>query len=413
MASIRILSATELGAIRFASAAASNRWPVEIRFREGSGSFTSSPREALSAHLVSEGCSPSTAPLVRAARGEWRTVLDSPPGPLQYSVLRGGVPVESPGAFVVEPPDPPFENTRLAAGLKGRAPSGATQVQRPADGHCRWKVRFVYSEPLFGVRDVYVVPVAEGAEDDDPASVKCERLQDDSGKDCFAAVLSLPAGVCRYRFRVVYSEVIAPASAPFTRLGFDAGPSGSGTRGLFTWELSATVNDLTSGDRAAESFMAHTKGASAVNDSQSIVASENSDKPVDLSSTGVNVRDAAAALEEKKTRDQAESPTAVGQHDRDGPMKPAKPAKALVAIGEASPDACSSGSAEKSRGNVRAGFLPRALLVAAFSAALATCLSVMRGASGEEHEDIGSDCGIPPRAGAKRDYLKHATSQSM
>lgn len=415
MASIRVLSAAELGAIRFASASASKLWPVEVRFRESSASFSTAPSDALVARVIPAGRPLSTSPLVRAARGEWRAVVDVPLGPLEYAIMRGNTTVEQPVSFTVEPPDPPFENTRLASGLKASAPSGATQVSHPADANGLWKVRFVYSEPVFSVRDVYVEPFVEGAEDDDPSPVKCERREDEAGKTFFSAVHSLPSGVCRYRFRVVYSEVTAPEAAPFTRLGFDAGPSGSGARGLFTWELFITVNDLTTGDRVGESIMSHRKGGSLLDCPNDIVSSKkDTDDFLDVSSGCASVRNVAVALDEKSSMSATGmSVQGIGK-PANGERQPGRPVKDMVARHEASAATDSRNNDESICKGSRVALLPGAVCVALLSAAFAVCIFMTRADRSEDDDSVDdSSDRRPATTSGGSGYLKHATSQGL
>jgi hypothetical protein len=251
----RVLTANELGTIRYAMALSEDRWPVEFRHRDGVAgvSFASSAEDAPTLVVKAVACGRSfTEKFVRAGLGEWRTLSSLPQGDCSYA-LTGGKVVEY-GNFNVEPPDAPLENTKLAAGLQSRAPSGAVQtgVPGPADG--LWVVDFTYAESSIGVSKVYLeleLPTK---------SVECTKNEDDKGRDIFVVSENVESGLCLYRFRIVFRESTLPSSAPLSRLGYDA--ASSHRNGLVTWQLAVRVNDLReAGAAAGASLMDHTKGA--------------------------------------------------------------------------------------------------------------------------------------------------------
>jgi hypothetical protein len=87
----------------------------------------------------------------------------------------------------------------------------------------------VYAEECWSVREAWVE-----AEDRAPVRMRADG-------DRFVASLALPHGMARYRFRVVLREKCRPDTAPFTRLGWDAGAANA--TGLATWELQIAVAD--------------------------------------------------------------------------------------------------------------------------------------------------------------------------
>jgi hypothetical protein len=218
--SARVLTTAELGSIRYAASSAAALWPVEVVYTDGAAPFQAFGAPAPLTLTLHTGTS---ADFERAARGEWRAVLPAPPGHLTYIVARG-IEHLADGSLQVSAPHPP----NAAPGLASRAPSGAKQLPVEADSDER-TVEFVYAEETWSVREVFVE-----AEDQAP-----ELMRLDGGQ--YVASLRLPVGLARYRFRVVLREACRPDTAPFTRLGWDAGATNSS--GLTTWELGIDVAD--------------------------------------------------------------------------------------------------------------------------------------------------------------------------
>lgn len=332
MSTVRVLSTAELGAIRFAAAESTGKWPTEVHFREGSRNFpfgSESERFYSVRADCSDGCH-IDVPLLRTTRAEWRSIIDVPPGSLSYTILEHETEITS-GTMEVVPPDPPFARTRLAAQLKSRKSSGAKQFESkepvsrasPASAVSSelstvpsalsssspssvtpsepvadlWRVDFTFAEETWSVRDVWVEPRVG-----DPVVMS----KDDNG--VYTTSLSLPKGVCQYRFSVLLRDAAGPDAAPFTRLGWDAAVCTSSS--LKTWELSIAVNDLSDGkSEPGESFMDHTKIIQAKENSNLLSNAETraseggeetskKDRPKEPAVTSiVNVRAAAALLD--------------------------------------------------------------------------------------------------------------------
>lgn len=336
MTTARVLSTAELGAIRFADAQSANKWPVEIRFVEGPDTFVFGSRNARETFLTlrtecSDG-SRAEMSMAPSTRAEWRAVPTAPSGLLNFHIYADDVELVSSTVDVV-PPDAPFASTLRRAQLRTRKSSGAEQVPTtepvkrgspfpeklpsgdpvttlvqsdpvvtssshtdPAESDDLvdlWRVEFVYAEETWSVREVWI---------DMDGSIPVMMDRDEDGN--FSASLSLPVGVCRYRFRVFLRDAARPDAAPFTRLGWDAGASDVSF--LRTWQLTVPVNDLSDGktneagdglmrvSEPPEAQLSHETQTSP-NENQSPVSQK--EKPsVDIQ-TKVNVRAAAALLD--------------------------------------------------------------------------------------------------------------------
>jgi hypothetical protein len=290
MSSARVLSTAELGAIRYAQADDAQKFPVEFKYKNGS-QRASQPDVSLFSVTVqssSNQASSESSALERTAGGEWCAVLNLAPGPLTYAIARDGAEVAAGGLEVV-PPEAPLGNTRHAAKLSTQTPSGAKQrgevsaTRKPGsndDANAPWDVEFIYGEEAWSVREVWVEVV-----DHDPVAMKPVF-----GQDSFSVTVPLPAGVARFRFRVVLREPCRPDAAPFTRLGWD--PRASTSKGLATWELSVTVNDLQNGVPAGTAIMNHEKKIKNVP-----MQVKGKSVPGDTIVSGVSVKSAAAKID--------------------------------------------------------------------------------------------------------------------
>lgn len=218
MACARVLSTSELGLERYATAAAAGLWPVEVRYRDVEAALHNPAAVRLRATAHGEA-DEQTLPFARAARAEWIVFLAVPVGPLRYSVVVGESVVAA-GGLDVTPPAQPLSYSPGMQNLRHSAASCAS-VEEDA-------VRFRFVERVFEVRHVYVEASALA----DPH--RMTAATDAKGDDIFTADLKLPAGKHAFRFRVVLKEPARPDAAPFTALGWDPAQSHSG--GLATWE---------------------------------------------------------------------------------------------------------------------------------------------------------------------------------
>lgn len=400
----RVLSTTELGAIRYAQALSDDRWPVEFRHRDGveGASFgATSDVPKLVANSAPSG-EKVTAEFNRAGRGEWRALAHLPSGDCTYALNRGGQSLDS-GVFTVTPPEASLRTSGRASALAARAPSGATQRDEPAEDG-RWLVDFSYSENNVGVQDVFLDLVEEDK------SLKCTRQYDDNGRDLHTVTASVKPGECRYRFRVVFREQTSSEAAPLTRLGYD--PSCSSQRnGLSTWELSILVNDLgRRGATAGETLMKLAKSDRA-EISQAAAAADDAKKE------NVEASKAEAAIDNAK-QDKSESSNAEASDARKDNEESSGADAAVddVAVGKLSSEkvAAFSQDLEPSSAAVeRAGEtqevpvtkqgLPAGLL-ALSTLGIALLLLLGRGAKREDNEDI---------VFTDRQYLEYARSQGL
>jgi hypothetical protein len=144
----------------------------------------------------------------------------------------------------------------------------------------------VYAEECWSVREAWVE-----AEDRAPVRMRADG-------DRFVASLALPHGMARYRFRVVLREKCRPDTAPFTRLGWDAGAVNA--TGLATWELQIAVADpaVCAGEAQHDkdklvALAANDSDAAALPDKPEPGAAEGTSSVA----PGVRVRDAALRIE--------------------------------------------------------------------------------------------------------------------
>lgn len=298
MASARVLTTNELGAIWYQRAALENRWPVEVRLLPQHDD-TEKTRYTLHTPDV------ASTLFTRTRRAELRASMAAPAGALVYEVLRNGLLVST-GGLEVRPPDATALRAALqpggapaaplGAGLAERPPSGARQLALSEgagpDARERWPVRFEYRESPWLARHVSVVFSMDGDDDDDddddtpfsPSSPSYSSSFDDEGelerheeenrirkkkkkklmtasmmksqgnypvcavltrkRDAFVGETNLPVGEFRYRFRVLPHEPLLNnmAAAP-TRLGWDDGAMVHAWE-FMTWPLALSVKDL-------------------------------------------------------------------------------------------------------------------------------------------------------------------------
>lgn len=204
---VRVISTTELGTIRYKQLLSEGKWLVDFRHADGAAgaSFGAAAVDANRPKLSVKSCSSPftlTDSFVRARRGEWRLLAKIPAEEVDISVESGRTVIFK-DKCTIAPPDAPLENNRAASSLKARSSSGAVQ-RSVADGSGAsgaggktWPVDFVFSENVVGVREVFVV--LEGDHDD----VRCANEEGDDGREKYTATAHLPAGPCRYRFRIV------------------------------------------------------------------------------------------------------------------------------------------------------------------------------------------------------------------
>lgn len=304
----RVLSAHELGADRYAAAAAARRWPTEFRYREGASGapFRGTHAPQLTA-TPRPPAPPVRAAFARAAPAEWRALATLPAGPAAYAVALDGATVAEGTVDVSPPPPPSAAEEGAAAALAARPPSGAVQRGGKGGGKdggggntangkpARWPVEFVYAEPADGVAEVHLeLPATE-------ETVRCVRRRDPDAPDApevWSAEVGVAAGDCDFRFVVVFDEAIAPDRAPLTRLGFDPCTPAPARNSLTTWPLTVRVVDRDEEGREADA------GAGPSADSPQAV-----DAAVDGAEAGLGaalgaVAKQVAALEQAAGRDE-------------------------------------------------------------------------------------------------------------
>lgn len=308
---VRVVSTTELGAIRYKQLLSEGKWLVEFRHADGAAgaSFGAAAVDANRPKLSVKSCSSPftlTDSFVRARRGEWRLLAKIPAEEVNISV-ESGREVIFQDKCTIAPPDAPLENNRAASSLKSRSSSGAVQRSvangsgASGAGGKTWPVDFIFSENVVGVREVFVV--LDGDHDD----VRCEMEEGDDDRKKYVATVHLPAGPCRYRFRIVFRESQNPESAPLTRLGYDAGLSHQA--GLVTWDFSMVTKDLSTGAQPESFTLDHEKGLGdmipSAGDSTSAV---NSPTAGDEFTSGVSVREETKRLDEAREKERPVEP---------------------------------------------------------------------------------------------------------